>query len=114
MHSPDPIPPPQALSENPVSPFTSIPDFEFAAFVTKHRLRNDGIKDLLGLLHRGVFFHGPSTVSFRSLKDVKDALDKATYDFQEVRFSLIFNTSNNIAQPSCVVRKRGIRCSLQG
>jgi hypothetical protein len=87
--SPNPIRPPQALSENPVSPFKSVADFEFASFVTKHRLHNDGIKDLLHLVHGQFLFKGPTMISFKSLGDVKEALDDAAGEFQQVRFPLL-------------------------
>jgi len=78
-----PVPSVEALSPNPVSPFKTRADFEFASYVVTERLRGKGVKKLLQNVIDGTWSLGSSKLSYRTLGQVYDDLDRAAKHFHQ-------------------------------
>jgi hypothetical protein len=79
-----PVPPVEALRPNPLAPFKSRADFEFASYVVTERLRGKGVKKLLQNVVDGTWSLGSSKLSYRTLGQVYDDLDLAARHFHQV------------------------------
>jgi hypothetical protein len=79
-----PIPPPQALEENPVAPFSCLADFKLAEHVVRYGRSASAVDNLLNNIHGPHWFSGSSAVTFKNHRDLQAALNRASEQFQSV------------------------------